>query len=384
MTKRSSLELAVCVAGIYVCFLSWGVLQERVTTRRYEHPETGEPQRFKHFVFLNVVQSAIASAVALLYLATTSLKGLAWPSTALRNKFFQLSLVSVCAAPFGYASLGYIDYPTMILGKTGKLVPVMLMNILLYRKSFPWQKYLVVALITAGMTLFMLMNPKGHKSDKNANIPLAGKLWGITLLSINLLLDGVTNSTQDEIFRTFRNVNGFLMMFYMNLFSSGIMLLFLGFSDPFIGEFSGAIAFTRMHPQVLFDILLFGLCGALGQCFIFHTIERFGAMILVTITVTRKMGSILMSVFLYNHSLALGQWAAVLLVFSGIFVESFAKGKSHGPSSDAKKDGNAGSVDEKVALLKEDEDRMGMNKDDGVDVLNDTRSNGARKRKGKK
>ncbi|KAI9347043.1 UAA transporter [Obelidium mucronatum] len=379
MTATTTLEKALCVIGIYVCFFSWGILQERVTTRQYVDEESGDKIKFKYFIFMNVIQSILASFVAWIYLFSRNMK-VQLPSVPLRNKFIQLSIISVCAAPFGYASLKYIDYPTMILGKSGKLVPVMLMNIILYRKSFPWQKYLVVLLITAGMTMFMLMNPKGSKKkDKNADIPLLQKLWGIMLLCINLILDGVTNSTQDEIFRTFRTLSGFHMMFFMNLFSSIIMAVFLVASDSYTQELSNAIAFVTMHPQVLYDVVLFGLCGALGQCFIFHTIERFGAMFLVTVTVTRKMGSILISVFLYDHKLVLGQWCAVLLVFAGIAVESFAKGGKHGHGDKKKNDDDGDRSEKKAAKI----DKMGLEKDNGVDVLDETRvkEGGAKLRK---
>ncbi|KAJ3073670.1 UDP-galactose transporter [Podochytrium sp. JEL0797] len=368
-STSKTIEQAICVVGIYICFLTWGILQERVTTKQYADAETGEKRKFKYFIFLNVIQSVIASIVALVYLKARGMT-VELPSVPLRNKFVQLSLISVCAAPFGYASLKYIDYPTMILGKTGKLVPVMLMNILLYRKSFPWQKYLVVFLITAGMSGFMLMNPT-KKLDKNADVSLSTKLYGIALLGINLLLDGVTNSTQDEIFRTFR-ISGFQMMFFMNLFSSGIMGCYLAASNTFglNNELTSAMTFCTMHPQVLIDVVLFGLCGAFGQCFIFHTIERFGALFLVTVTVTRKMGSILISVFLYDHALVFGQWCAVFLVFAGIGVESFAKGGKHGHGSSKKKDDA------------EEVEKMGLLKDEGVDVLDEKREeNGVRARK---
>ncbi|KAJ3010883.1 UNVERIFIED_CONTAM: UDP-galactose transporter [Siphonaria sp. JEL0065] len=370
----TTLEKSLCVIGIYLCFFSWGILQERVTTTQYVDEETGEKRKFKYFIFLNVIQSILASLVAWAYLSGRGMK-VQLPSVPLRNKLVQLSIISVCAAPFGYASLKYIDYPTMILGKSGKLVPVMLMNIILYRKSFPWQKYLVVLLITAGMAMFMLMNPKGSKkTDKNADIPLLQKLLGILLLCINLILDGVTNSTQDEIFRTFRTLSGFHMMFFMNVFSSIIMAVFLVVSDSYTQELSNAVAFATMHPQVLYDVVLFGLCGALGQCFIFHTIERFGAMFLVTVTVTRKMGSILISVFLYDHKLVLGQWCAVLLVFAGIAVESFAKGGKHRHGGEKQK----ADADIKKAAKA---DKMGLEKDNGVEVLDQKRVDGVRQRK---
>ena len=47
------LELAFCVAGIYACFLTWGITQERVSTTTYEG------KAFKYFVFLNLAQVGV-------------------------------------------------------------------------------------------------------------------------------------------------------------------------------------------------------------------------------------------------------------------------------------------------------------------------------------
>ena len=64
------------------------------------------------------------------------------------------------------------------------------------------------------------------------------------------------------------------------------------------------------------------LAGAIGQLFIFLTLSLYGSLTLVTITVTRKMMTMLLSVFLFGHNLSLGQWAAVVLVFAAICVEA--------------------------------------------------------------
>jgi UDP-galactose transporter B1 len=68
---------------------------------------------------------------------------------------------------------------------------------------------------------------------------------------------------------------------------------------------------------VIRDIALFGLCGAIGQCFIFYSLERYGSLRLVTVTVTRKLFTMLLSVVWFKHELALGQWSGVALVFLG-------------------------------------------------------------------
>lgn len=43
------------------------------------------------------------------------------------------------------------------------------------------------------------------------------------------------------------------------------------------------------------------------------------------ITLTRKMFTMILSVVVYNHSLAAGQWLGATTVFAGITVEAWVK-----------------------------------------------------------
>ena len=124
-------------------------------------------------------------------------------------------------SPFGYAALRYIDYPTQILGKSCKLVPVMLMNILLYRRKFAIHKYVVVATVTLGISLFMLYAPQKSKHGKSATA--SNPVLGISLLLVNLLVDGAINSTQDEVFVRYK-INGTQMMLWMNALSQMLQM----------------------------------------------------------------------------------------------------------------------------------------------------------------
>lgn len=78
---------------------------------------------------------------------------------------------------------------------------------------------------------------------------------------------------------------------------------------------------------MLYDVLGFALCGAVGQLFIFATLERFSSLLLVTVTVTRKMLTMVLSVVWYGKSLTGGQWAGVGLVFGGIGTEAYLGAK---------------------------------------------------------
>lgn len=72
-------------------------------------------------------------------------------------------------------------------------------------------------------------------------------------------------------------------------------------------------------------ILLFCLCGAVGQVFIFGTIRRFGSLVNTLICTTRKFFNILLSVLWSGNPLLPQQWVAVILVFLGLLTSSIAK-----------------------------------------------------------
>ena len=209
-------------------------------------------------------------------------------------RYFQCSVFITSAAPFGFAALSYITYPAMVLGKSCKLVPVMIMNVLLYQRKFARHKYLVVAMVTLGITMFMGFGkekPSKAKSSKNGGGELSAytQLIGISYLLINLLIDGATNSTQDEIFARYK-VTGQQMMFWINVFCTALSSVIAVLPLPQIPvlhpaasgtELEAALAFIRTHPDVVVPLAQFALTGALGQLFIFETLQHFGSLTLV-------------------------------------------------------------------------------------------------------
>ncbi|EJU03217.1 UAA transporter, partial [Dacryopinax primogenitus] len=244
-------------------------------------------------------------------------------------RYLQCSVLITVASPFGFASLSHISYPTMVLAKSCKLVPVMIMNVLLYRRKFALHKYVVVAMVTLGIGMFM-----GFGTSKSGETGSRSSIYGLSLLIVNLAIDGATNSTQDEIFSRYR-VNGQQMMFFINLFSTALTTGLLVMPLPFIPvihpshsmtpELFAAIDFIRTHPSIIIPLGQYALTGALGQLFIFETLQHFGSLTLVTITLTRKMFTMVLSVFVYNHRLTFGQWAGAGVVFAGIVLEAWVK-----------------------------------------------------------
>lgn len=363
-------------------FLLWAVAQERLSVP-FQHIDGQSTDKFKSALFLGTCQSFLSSLSALAYIvirgkagsSLSSLLGLSLTSMAQTNnpsnfktngsssikvnghahsssvpshtssstsktlllRYLQISAFITLAAPFGFAALSYITYPTMVLGKSCKLVPVMLMNFVMYRRRFAPHKYIVVAMVTAGISVFMgFGNEKPSKASSNGEQGPHGQLIGILYLVINLILDGAVNSTQDEVFVRYK-VTGQQMMLWINLFCTLLSTALGTLPLPHIpvlhpssglqSEFASALGFIRTHPSVIVPLVQFSLTGALGQLFIFETLQHFGSLTLVMITLTRKMFTMVLSVVVYDHKLTLGQWAGAGIVFGGISVEAWVKRK---------------------------------------------------------
>ncbi|PVU98223.1 hypothetical protein BB559_001714 [Furculomyces boomerangus] len=318
------LYLGFNIVGVYVCFLTWGLTQERVTSTKY-----GDGEKFKYFIVLNMIQAFIASLVGYIYSIYIRRDQKLDLTRERTVNFLKVAFICAIASPFGYASLKHIDYLTMTLAKSSKLIPLMLMHKILYRKTYPTYKYFVVLGITIGVFGFMVLQPKtASKIKTNSNLNQAeglnlSSIIGLFLVFINLSLDGALNSTQEEIIKQDHKINGRNMMIYMNFFTA--MLLFCWLINPMNSELYEAIGFFVRNKSAILDVLLFAFCGSIGQCFIFHMLGNYGSLTLVTVTVTRKLFTMLLSVFLYNHVLSVGQWVSVAVVFTAIAFEVVVK-----------------------------------------------------------
>lgn len=230
----------------------------------------------------------------------------------------------------------------------------MFLHISLFQKRYPIYKYLVILCVTLGVAIFTLHNPstakKAAKKGVNAD---ASMTLGLFLLGVNLLFDGLTNTVQDQIFTSFKGFTGPQMMCAQNIMSTALTVFYLLLS-PYIaatplgswlglsngsnpGELREAIAFCTTHPAVGWDVLSFAACGAIGQVFIFHTLAHFSSLLLVTVTVTRKMLTMLMSVVLFGHRVTQMQWLGVGLVFGGIGAEAWYQRVEKKAKMEAKK-----------------------------------------------
>ncbi|SPR00785.1 unnamed protein product (mitochondrion) [Plasmodiophora brassicae] len=306
------LHLAGCTAGIYLCFLSFGWVQEKL----YKTRHGADGALFTYTVFLVFCQCVCNTVTALVCRVVL---GGASPVEG-RSRVPAKQYAMVAAAYIGAMlcsnqALRYVNYPTQVLGKSCKMIPVMLMGICINGKRYKKQEYVQVALITLGISVFM-----GFQQSSGSKHESVQRLEGVALLLLSLALDGFTGPLQERIIARHRP-SMHEMMFGTNAYAIPICLAVM-FAQ---GSFWEAVSFTQRHPDILRDILEFCIFSAVGQNFIFLTMFRFDSLVLTTVTTTRKFFTILFSVLWFGNRVNTPQWVGVALVFAGLGLNIYTK-----------------------------------------------------------
>ncbi|XP_013385212.1 solute carrier family 35 member B1 isoform X2 [Lingula anatina] len=304
--QNNRFKLAICAGGIFVCYFYYGIIQESVTKGKYGEGENQEKFTFTlSLVFMQCIINALFAQIAI---SVTSPGLDKTPS----------SLYAICSLSYLGAmlasnhSLQHIPYPTQVLGKSVKPIPVMILGVLVARKRYPLLKYLFVLMIVTGVALFMYKDKKPKSGQEEHSLGM-----GEILLLVSLTLDGLTGGTQDKM-RSEYSCKSHAMMFNVNIWS--VLWLTLGWL--LTGEATTFIGFAQRHPSVLMKMFTFSVASALGQNFIFITVTSFGPLTCSIITTTRKFFTILGSVLIFGNPMVGRQWIGTVLVFIGLFLDS--------------------------------------------------------------
>lgn len=235
------------------------------------------------------------------------------------------------SAPAWLSWLGrYINYPTQVLVKSCKMVPVMAANMLMGIHHYSHAAKLRVLLLTTGICAFLLAKPAEpeHAAHHDGSEAERLKATGLALALASLACDGYTGGAQDRLVHAVRPTSHQLML-WTNLWAMGLLAAALALS----GQGVLAVRFAARHPEMITDLALFCGTSALGQNFIYFSIARFGALPTAVITTTRKFFTILASVLWFGHPVSATQWLSILLVFAALGSELYQKliaSKNHG------------------------------------------------------
>ncbi|XP_076853122.1 solute carrier family 35 member B1 [Brachyhypopomus gauderio] len=302
-----TLRFVVCFLGVFVCYFYYGILQETITRGDYGHGDQKEKFRYATtLVFIQCIINTLFARILVHFLEGPR------PDHTQSWLYVVCAITYVCAMVSSNSALQYVNYPTQVLGKSCKPIPVMILGVTILRKRYPIAKYLCVLLIVTGVALFLYKPNKGSTSSDDHVFG-----FGETLLLVSLTLDGLTGVAQDYM-RGRHQTGAYHMMLNVNLWST----LMLGLGVLWTGEVWEFLSFAERFPAVIYNILLFGFTSALGQTFIFMTIVYFGPLTCSIVTTTRKFFTILGSVLLFGNVISPVQWLGTVLVFLGLGLDA--------------------------------------------------------------
>ncbi|XP_069671309.1 solute carrier family 35 member B1 [Periplaneta americana] len=298
-------KFLVCAFGIFVCYFYYGVLQEKITRGSYGEGENKE--KFTCMLALVFFQCIVNYIYAKIMLTTVMKQG----EDSTRTLYYSSSaLTYLLAMVCSNMALQWVNYPTQVVAKSGKPIPVMILGVLVGKKNYPLRKYIFVLLIVVGVAIFMFKDGKSSEGDSTLG-------FGELLLILSLIMDGLTGAIQERMRSEYQTKSGHMML-SMNFWS----IIYLGVAILVTGEGVMFASFVQRHPNVVWQLLSFSIASALGQFFIFLTVSDFGPLPCSIITTTRKFFTVLGSVLLFGNMLLPRQWFATVVVFAGLFLDS--------------------------------------------------------------
>lgn len=322
----STLKFIIYAAGIGLSYLYFGIVQEDITYSRHG-PQNLKFTYTKSLILFQCLFNTIFAKFILTYVMKQG-----YDNT--KSSYYAMSaLTYLTAMVSSNMALQHVNYPTQVVGKSCKPIPIMILGVLLGKKRHSLKKYLFVSMIVIGVVLFMYNKNKSISkldpgSMANENQSYLAKLtasigMGELLLLLSLTMDGLTGAVQERMKGEYHTKSGH-MMYKMNLWSTFFLLAVTLIS----GELFECIDFIKQHNNLITKIALFSSLSAIGQLFIFLTVSEFGPLPCSIITTTRKFFTVLASVFLFGNKLTSNQWIGTTFVFTGLTLDAISIDKS--------------------------------------------------------
>lgn len=312
------LRITFYFVAVTACFSLYSLIQERLMTIGFGP----EKEVFQYSVFIVLVNRIVTIAVAS---ATLAVLGLPLSPSAPVALFAVPSLANVVGSSAQYEALKYVSFPLQALAKCAKSVPVMLWSWITKTRVYRKIDYASSASVTLGCMLFVLTGDVtapfayAHKDTPVVSV-VSYTVVGLMLLVVFMVCDGLTCTVQDKLFSNYP-MHPCNQLLYTSVWSAVLSAGFLLVS----GQVWEAVAFVTSYPEALGWMLLQSAVSTTVQLFILFTIKQYGALNFALMMTLRQFLSIVLSCFVFQHTLSLLQWGGTAVVFGGLFIRTIEK-----------------------------------------------------------
>jgi adenosine 3'-phospho 5'-phosphosulfate transporter B3 len=229
-----------------------------------------------------------------------------------------LGLTSMFTATY---SLLFVTYPTQIIIKSSKVLPVMLVGATVFQQLYHPLQYMGALALILGIACFVLAD---------ASVGLGTDAWGLAVLAVSLSADAFLGNMQTRLFGVYGASQD-----EANYFSSVVttLLLLVGMA---VGSPHELMAIPTLDWRAWAGLLVNGLTGWVGMFPILALNQYYGAASTAFWTSLRKAVTVVLSFLMFPKPVSIVHVVGFLLVGGGIWANlrgaDLLKQQQNGPS----------------------------------------------------
>ncbi|KAK4876842.1 hypothetical protein RN001_009348 [Aquatica leii] len=296
---QQNTQFILCTITIFIFFILYGYMQELIFTL----------DGFKPFGwYLTLVQFAYYTMFGVIEKILKQEGNRRMPMTI----YLLLALLTLGTIGFSNSSLQYLNYPTQVIFKCCKLIPVLIGSIIIQGKRYGPLDFCAALLMCVGLTLFTLAD---SKISPNFNTK------GVFVISMALLCDAIIGNVQEKNMKAYNASNSEVV-----LYSYGIGFIYIFIVMFLTGDLLTGFRFCSQYPVETYGYaLIFSLTGYLGIQIVLTLVRTCGAFVAVTVTTCRKAVTIIISFLLFSKPFTFQYIWSGLLVVIGIYLNLYSK-----------------------------------------------------------
>mmetsp|Transcript_45272 Transcript_45272/g.105035 ORF Transcript_45272/g.105035 Transcript_45272/m.105035 type:complete len:440 (+) Transcript_45272:42-1361(+) len=306
-STASAVDCSLRGFGVIVVLAMHGLLQERIMTTTYNG------DYFRSALFLVLCNRVVGVLVAV-FMALAEGQPLL-PQANLGN-YAAVSVLSVVASSCQYEALKWVAFPVQVMGKSCKIIPVMMCGVLIARKKYTVLEWISAGAIFFGISAFTLGGDISPPHDEH------NQTWfGLILLGIWIAADSLTLTAQEHLFQMAKtDVSNQLL--YTNLFSTALCIGSLALADEGIEP---QLMFCRDHPRFILDAAALCCAAVIGRVLVLAMVQMHGAVALATAMSMRQVVSVVMSCMVFKHTLKAMQVCGFVTAFGVLLITNVLK-----------------------------------------------------------
>ncbi|XP_025836839.1 adenosine 3'-phospho 5'-phosphosulfate transporter 2 [Agrilus planipennis] len=292
-------QFIFCSVAVFAFFLIYGYMQELIFTI----------DGFEEYGwFLTLIQFGMYSIFGYL---ENHVQNIITRKIPIKLYMF-LALLTLGTMGFSNTAVGYLNYPTQVIFKCCKLIPVLIGSILIQGKKYGPLDFLSAFIMCLGLILFTL-------TDSQVSPKFNFK--GVIMISAALLCDAIIGNVQEKSMKNYGAPNSEVVMYsyfigFLYLFS--IMLV--------TGDIQHGLTFYSRDPIRCYGYtFIFSITGYLGIQIVLTLVRTCGAFAAVTVTTCRKAVTIIISFMFFSKPFVFRYVWSGLLVLLGIYLNFFSK-----------------------------------------------------------